>query len=170
MMRQVLYQLKCPQCSHVNLKVAETIINPNIEANLKRQILNDEFFMVQCRCGYKINFLYPCIYVDKKQHLILFMKEAEALHEERCIQRLVHDAEQFKEVIRIVDACLDDRAIAIIKHQLMVRNGLRQCYFLDCDLWFICDGKMSGIKQKNYDKIAATLTAPTIELIDVDAL
>lgn len=172
-MKQVLLQLKCPHCFHVNLKVAETIVNPNIESDLKRQILNDEFFTLRCRCNTPIHFLYPCVYVDKKQHLILFMKEAEVLHDDRCIQRLVHDAEQFKEMIRIADAHLDDRAVFQIKRRLLSKNEKQLLYFLDCDgeyLWFTCEGQISGVAKADYDKLAAKLAPPTHEVIDVDLL
>lgn len=172
-MKQILLQLKCPHCFHVNLKVAESIVNPNIESNLKKQILNDEFFSIKCRCGTEINFLYPCVYVDKKQHLILFMKEKEILHDDTCIQRLVHNAEQFKEEIRINDAHLDDRVIARIKHQIQVKSNKKHICFLDSDIeyiWFECDGQISGVARSTYNQIASTLGKPDQAIIDVDQL
>lgn len=172
-MKQILLQLKCPHCFHVNLKVAETIVNPNIESNLKKQILNDEFFSIRCRCGTEINFLYPCVYVDKKQHLILFMKEKEILHDDTCIQRLVHNAEQFKEEIRINDAHLDDRVIARIKHQIKMKSNKKHLHFIDSDaeyLWFDCDGQVSGVDRSVYNKIASKIGRPDQAIIDVDQL
>lgn len=172
-MKQVLLQLKCPHCFHVNLKVAETIVNPNIESNLKKQILNDEFFSIKCRCGTEINFLYPCVYVDKKQHLILFMKETSILHDDNCIQRLVHNAEEFKEEIRINDAKLDDRVIAKIKRQIQVKSNKAHIYFIDRDadyLWFECDGQISGVERSVYNKIASGLEKPNQTIIDVKQL
>ena len=105
--------------------------------------------------------------------MILFMKEAEVLHDDRCIQRLVHDAEQFKEMIRIADAHLDDRAVIQIKRRLLSKNGNQPLYFLDCDgeyLWFTCDGQISGVAKSDYDKLAAKLAPPMHEVIDVDLL
>ncbi len=172
-MKQILLQLKCPKCFHVNLKVAETIVNPNIEADLKRQILEDEFFQIRCRCHEPINFIYPCVYVDKTHSLILYMKETVGeIHDETCNRRLVHTASRFKEMIRIADARLDDRAVGEVRAYLCRRFAVKadQVYFLDRDheyLWFMKANQPLAVPMSAYEKIVRSLPSANRELLEI---
>lgn len=153
-------------CWHQKLKITDTIINPNVEKNLKQRILNDEFFTETCpKCQNKIRYIYPCIYADKQKKLILFMKKYVELHDETCHKRVVHSIEKFKEKILIYDAGLDDRAIDILalnlrKYCLSHNQSAETLLFTAADsdyLWFEVDGITKAVSMHNYLQIVKQL-------------
>lgn len=155
-MRQVWNKLTCLYCKNEIIQIADTILNPNIDKDLKQKILNDTWMVTKCpRCHNKVKSIYPCIYKDNSKKLIVHVKKKFEVQEEGYTQRFVNSREAFIELIRIWEDNMDDQKIMYIKSKLKENNKLIE--YVACDdeyLFFKCDGTIKLVKNiKNQKKI-----------------
>ena len=159
--------------------MSDTLILPEFETDLKKQLIEGEYFHTYCpRCKSKIRFYHTCIYADKKHGFILLMKPKQEAkeadhtlyHDDAYIKRYIFKEDEISEKIAILEAGLDDRALEIIKIKLyMQRKDADKIYFYDDDqisksIWFCVqtgdEKEMLAITLESYQSIVNTLPKP----------
>lgn len=191
-MKSILVALDCPQCQYHTYRKSETLIIADFDEQGREQLLNGTFFSLRCpRCAHQIQFLHPLVYVDQSHHFILLVKLRQDLRAQdrdlyaedtSSIKRILCDATQIAEKIRIFEDALDDRAMEVLKMRMQQKfmkqkRGWQQIRYQDMDratatLWFeaqkedICD--MLGVRMLDYEKIRQRLPAPSHQCILVD--
>lgn len=153
-MKKIWAKITCLNCGHEIVKVVDTFINPNVEKEVKHKILNDEFFYETCpKCHTQVKSLYPCIYKDSQHNLLLFMKQPILIDEPLYHHRLVKKADDFKEMIMIYDAELEDRAVCVLKHRLAKKLNTKAIRFISVDheyVFFNVDGQIKAVQYSDY--------------------
>lgn len=175
-MKKILIQLTCRYCFYQTHKESESLVLPDIEKDLKKRLLEDTYFSAYCPCcGSKIEFLHTCLYVDKKNGYMLYMKpkrdqkddDHEQFEDQIKIRRYISDHKDIAEKIRILEDHFDDRIIEIMKQKLyryMSKKGneANRIEYRDYDdhsetLWFdVTNGgviQQMALTRKSYDDI-----------------
>ncbi len=129
MSRPQTIPVTCPKCQRdFQLKKWDSI-NVSINPEIKERILKHDFFHEACaHCGHSFQIIYPCLYHDTQQKLLIYLlpneASAEKLAELNDIAssfdadyqiRIVKSEKQLVEKIQINDIELDDRAIELCK-------------------------------------------------------
>lgn len=126
-MKKIFVQLTCRCCFYQTHKESETLILPEIEKDLKQALLNEDFFIAKCpQCGNKIEFLHPCLYVDKKHNYMLYIKSKKGWKHDDHLKfddqitrrRYVYEFKRIAEKIRLFDDGFDDRMMELLKLKL----------------------------------------------------
>lgn len=117
----------CPVCkTEHKIKIWENLEVAENEKQ-KEKILNNEFFMFDCKkCDYSAPLAYNFLYSDKKKNLLMWLLpdasdevleklEQADTGDEALICRVVETPNELKEKIMINEAGMDDRIVELFK-------------------------------------------------------
>lgn len=124
-----LYELTCQSCQSKWMVKVESIVNANIEKNLKNSILDSSYFHRKCSCcGNIISFYYPFLYCDIKHKALIVLLTRE---DEKWVQQLkniehykdftlyeVDNETELKEYIILTDHEIDIHRFLELKQKL----------------------------------------------------
>lgn len=113
---------RCPKCKEKHEAVCFEQMGPEI----KEQVMNATVLQWNCgSCGHKVKLVYPTRYCDREKKFVVFLRpnaqdstvisEEEKKEFEGYTMRLCKTADTFVEKVRILDTCLNDRAIELLK-------------------------------------------------------
>ncbi len=124
----------CPKCGKEQIVKRYESVNVTLEPELKEVIKSGYFFAFTCEeCEVKIPMLYPCLYHDMENKKMVWLvpncsedqvKEINQINSNQDMvedlsygydNRIVKNADSFREKIVIWDEDLDDRIIEILK-------------------------------------------------------
>lgn len=124
----------CPKCGKEQIVKRYESVNVTLEPELKEVIKSGYFFAFTCEeCGVKIPMLYSCLYHDMENKKMVWLvpncsdEQVEEINQINSNQdmvedlsygydnRIVKNADSFREKIVIWDEDLDDRIIEILK-------------------------------------------------------
>lgn len=154
-MKKIFVQLTCRSCFYQTHKESETLILPDIEKDLKQLLLDENFFTARCpQCGRSIEFLHPCLYVEKKHDYMLYIKSKKDWKEDDHLKfddqisrrRYVYEYKQIAEKIRLFDDGFNDCIMELLKlklsrHLKVTHDCVENVVYLDFDrdsqtIWF----------------------------------
>ena len=164
-MKKIFVQLICRHCLYRTHKESETLILPDIEKDIKKALLEETYFTARCpQCGHIIEFLHPCLYVDKKHNYMLYIKSKKdwnyddhlKFDDEITRRRYVFEYKKIAEKIRIFDDGFDDCVMELLKlklisHLMIKHDIIDNVIYRDVDLntktlWF--DVNINQIEQQ----------------------
>ena len=132
-------KIRCPKCGHEHDFTIWSSINTELDPDLKERIRTGELFRTVCpMCGQKIDVVYPCLYHQMADRIMIYyapgresMEKAAAAFETGTEafgeitgdapetagyrNRVVGSLYDFQEKLAIFDAGLDDRIVEICK-------------------------------------------------------
>ena len=92
-MKSIYVALTCRNCGYQTHKQSETLILSDFEPYLKKQLIDETYFSAICPCcKNKIDFLHPCLFVEKKYRYILFIK---AKHDQKATDHLLYQEKAY---------------------------------------------------------------------------
>ncbi|MEW5850221.1 MAG: CpXC domain-containing protein [Myxococcota bacterium] len=120
----------CPECGRVQPFLAHTSVNVTLEPALKRQLMSTELLRFTCAaCGFSNLTLFPLTYHDMDSRLLFRMTAGgpdpgPLTVEQReqllgYVLRVVRNLDELQEKVRITDAGLDDRAVELMKLDML---------------------------------------------------
>lgn len=129
--------LECPYCKEKLEKVTFDSIDLAKEPELKKLVMNEELFAMNCeKCGKKSLIAFPCLFSDSEKKFLIWLlggytEEEKAVLDKDLIdsaknesekevaatynKRIVGSINELKEKIIIADDDLDDRVIELLK-------------------------------------------------------
>ncbi|BBK62348.1 CpXC domain-containing protein [Amedibacterium intestinale] len=152
-MKSIYVALTCRNCGYQTHKQSETLILSDFEPYLKKQLIDETYFSAICPCcKNKIDFLHPCLFVEKKYRYILFIKAKHdqkdtdhLLYQEKAYcKRYVDNTTKIKETMKILEDGYDDRAIAIMKLKLLLHLRKQEKHPV-CITYFDSEKEQSSI-------------------------
>lgn len=180
-MKSILAEISCNNCMYHTYRKSETLILPDFEPRMRKELLEDTYFTYVCpRCGHTITYLHELTYVDKAHHFILLIKpkvdQKERDHnlyleDTKSIRRYISDPTLVSEKLRILEDEVDDRVIEILKFKLKIRytrmnKEVKHIAYQDCanDLFwfsiaFIDSEEMIAVASDSYQTIKKSLDA-----------
>ena len=136
------HTISCPRCGARGIFTAWDSVNVDITPRLKEKVISGELFRWVCPgCGSLITVPYPMLYHDMERqimvyHLLrrklggneLFMMKMMGNRGlmSKYIMRSAYGIEDFREKIVQLDSGLDDRAIEVLKYNLLHRDALKE--------------------------------------------
>ncbi len=128
-------EITCPKCKTKKKIQLRACINVSLHSEEKQQVLDGSFFKYTCKeCGEKVSIVYPCLYDDMGQTLMVYLlpgNTEDALEKMNaqqntwspdmlkaamvCTMRAVRNPNELCEKIKIFDNGLDDRYIELTK-------------------------------------------------------
>ncbi len=129
MSRPQTVPVNCPKCKQDFQFKKWDSINVTINPEVKDRILQHDFFHGVCiHCEHSFQIIYPCLYHDTQQKLLIYVLPNEASLEKRSELdevaktfdgdyqiRIVRNEIQLIEKIHIKDAGFDDKAMELCK-------------------------------------------------------
>ena len=150
-MRHILVEIVCRKCTYHSHIKSHTLVNSQMEPELKERIRQGTMFRYQCPCCHTvIAFIHSFLYHDNKQKLLIGMDLKEqtitALKDQHPDSHLylVKDPEQLREAVNIIEDHLQLDVIVRLKKQLMKQDvSIQKVIYHDYDrenhmLWFTC--------------------------------
>jgi len=120
----LIADVTCPQCNHVQKHEFIKVINVSQNPQLKLGVLTDSLFTMKCEeCGNEIFLNNELLYTDEDADLtILVAPEIETmdvskqkLESNTSTNRIVQTVVDLKEKVVMFDTGLDDRAVELVK-------------------------------------------------------
>lgn len=128
--------ITCPHCGHEQKMTVWGVIDGEVNTKTKSKIINGTFFDQKCKnCGETFAVAYPTLFEDDVHHAMIYYTQTHeqeitaenAIAGRRSVVEAKHDysirltktPQRFREKIRILDCCLDDRIIEIMKVALL---------------------------------------------------
>lgn len=120
-------EISCPKCGTVKKTQMWPGISVHLNPELREKVISETLFDWSCpECGYQAQMVYPCLYHDKEQKLLICMapndnievlKDMEGRYPqmENVKKRVVSDLAELKEKVLIFEAGLDDIAVELVK-------------------------------------------------------
>lgn len=113
----------CPMCGKRFPVAVHDFISAEENPDLRAAVLDGSLFTTVCpHCGHVVDLYYPCMYRDERHRYFVYMTDEEegrhifdALPLSLVKHRIVHDANQLREKIVLLDAGMDDRAVEVMK-------------------------------------------------------
>lgn len=118
--------IRCNDCGEAFSTEIITMIDVNLNPELKESVISGELFLKECpHCGKKQLVKYPLIYIDKAEKLLLCLSDTSLKIEnlEGMTGRIVPDVGSLIEKIKIFDAGLDDLVIEMCKFVTLQELG-----------------------------------------------
>lgn len=126
----------CPHCGHEQTVTVWAIVNGDINTRTKSKIINGSFFDYVCKhCGETFTVLYPTLYEDDTNHIMIYcantpMQESIAIQtvlqrrdsvkeEEDYRIRVTSAPEKWREKVSLAAHGFDDRLVEIMKVALL---------------------------------------------------
>lgn len=185
-MKSIYVALTCRKCGYQTHKQSETLILSDFEPYFKNQFMQETYFSAICPCcKNKIDFLHPCLFVEKKYQYILFIKAKQdqktadhLLYKDKLYRkRYVDDVSKIKEIIKILEDGYDDRVIMLMKLKLFLYLRKQEktpisIFYYDSDkmnssIWFRIETKdgdeMMAVHMNTYKDICSILPVEDYE-------
>lgn len=113
----------CDHCGERHTINTYSVINVSSDRELKSQVLNGSLFLWECpHCGKKNLISNPLVYIDENEQLIVILSKEDIAFESPMdgkyagfSTRQVHSAGALIELVKILDAGLDDEVIDLCK-------------------------------------------------------
>ncbi len=129
-MRHILVEIVCRNCNYHSHIKSHTLVNSQLEPELKERIVQGTMFRYQCPCCHTvIAFIHSFLYHDNEQKLLIGMDLKEqtitALKDQHPDSQLylVKDPEQLREAVNITADYLRLDAITRLKKQLIKQDA-----------------------------------------------
>lgn len=174
-------EINCPKCKQPFEITIWKSINVDLDPAEKDKIKNGTFNAAVCpHCGYKSSLAYACLYHDMANHMQIYVLPENFEHElkevnsfldktpdglgdlaiskmkEEYSLRDVHNFQELREKVIILDAGFDDRIIELVKlmyHEAMTKNRENiQAIFFDAEddkqyfIIFLDDGTFAPVE------------------------
>lgn len=151
-------EFACPGCGVTVRHAAWTLVNARHNPELAARLLEGTLFEFTCPdCGYTANLVYPCLYLDPKHRACIYLvvnegmaQSVEAMFDGLAnsdgptggpgvIRRIVNNRREFREKALALENGLDDRALALLKAELLKASGY------DSVAGVVCDAELVGM-------------------------
>lgn len=150
MSTQTSKEVSCPHCGAAVKTPMWPGINAEENPELRARVLDETLFDWECpKCGYRAQFMYPCLYHDPGRGFMVYAvpngsgKEFQPVDiAEKFPQltglkkRVVPTLAQLKEKVLIFEAGLDDIAVELVKYAL--EGVLRKKYGKETENAYFC--------------------------------
>ncbi len=158
-MQKRLFEVICHSCNRTWTIQRDSVVHAQIEKQLKRSILQRQYFTCQCRhCGSCIPFYFPFVYIDTKQKVLITLqidpqKLGRLSHYEHYMQTSVENEQSLIQEILISDYDLDIQKINQVKQSLQHRYLNMYVDSIENDyVWFSSDEQSFGIAIQSIKK------------------
>ena len=127
-MSMTIFKWTCPSCKNEEIVTRPSIFEADTNPQGARDVREERFFRVKCTsCGTEGDFLLNMLYVDHARKFLIALQPDPEMPfpptppgDWRAL-RVVRDAEDLADKVRVLESPLDDRLVAVAEYLLYRR-------------------------------------------------